>query len=136
MKGRPVGVEYLGSDARVVTLSVPLYYLDSADAKTLVEFVVNEKFRSGVGFDEPDSRAGSSIQVNIHPNPARDRVTVEYRIQSRGRVTIELAQSPAGFFSPWTKATSLREIMKYASLLVIYPRGIFCDCPFRCTSIR
>ena len=37
MKGKPVGIEYPGDDYKVILLSVPLYYLDSAEAKTLVD---------------------------------------------------------------------------------------------------
>jgi hypothetical protein len=38
-----VGIEYMGDDHKTVWLSFPLYYLDTADARKLVRYVINSQ---------------------------------------------------------------------------------------------
>ena len=44
MKGMPVGVEYLGQDFKSVTLSFPLYYMKQDQAKSLMTYILTNKF--------------------------------------------------------------------------------------------
>jgi hypothetical protein len=90
MKGKPVGVEYLGDDYKVIVLSIPLYYLDSLDAKNLAELVINEKFRSHVGIGPEVIKKNPVDNIRIHPNPCHDQATVTYQIYGKSLVTIEL----------------------------------------------
>jgi len=90
MKGKPVGTEYLGDDYKVIVLSVPLYYLDSLDAKNLAELVVNEKFRSHVGIRADGNEIKNASDIRSHPNPCHDLATVTYKISRRSKVDIEL----------------------------------------------
>jgi hypothetical protein len=93
MKGKPVGIEYLGDDYKVILLSVPLYYLDSAEAKTLVELVVNEKFRSNVGIRVKGNGKKPACSIQSYPNPCNDQVTITYQVDRKSAVTIELVSA-------------------------------------------
>jgi hypothetical protein len=88
MKNRPVGIEYLGDDYKLILLSVPLFYLDSIEAKYLVELVVNDKFRSTV--DVREQEAGGDGITGIYPNPARGTATIGYQIAKRSLVSAEV----------------------------------------------
>jgi hypothetical protein len=90
MKGKPVGIEYLGTDFKVIILSVPLYYLDSADAKKLVETVANDKFKTPAGIDNVVVPSGEKTFIKSHPNPSTGQATVTYYLPHRSDATVEL----------------------------------------------
>lgn len=89
MKDKPVGIEYIGNDYKVILLSVPLFFLDSLQAKNLVEMVVNEKFKPSVGINEINPRENSTV-IKCLPNPCRDQSSVIYRTEKKSSVTIEI----------------------------------------------
>ncbi len=92
MKNKPVGIEYLGNDFKVIILSVPVYYLDSADARKLVELVVREKFKNTVGITEKSGDTPYRI-LSVSPNPANHLASVSYMIDGRSEVVAELINS-------------------------------------------
>ncbi|MFH1159969.1 MAG: T9SS type A sorting domain-containing protein [bacterium] len=90
MKNKPIGIEYLGDDFKVIVLSVPVYYLDTLDAKTLLEFVVNEKFKSSTGIGDTPRRRSLVTRLTSQPNPCREETTVNYRLSAETPVTLDL----------------------------------------------
>jgi hypothetical protein len=90
MKGKPVGIEYLGDDFKVIILSVPLYYLDSLDAKKLVELVANEKFKSDVGIQNDFPSGISSLYLKAFPNPADGKTTVQFYLPEKSQVHLSV----------------------------------------------
>jgi len=74
---KPVGVENLGPEKNVVTLSFPLYYIKADQAKVFVHQVMADKFHENyTGIDEANNAKNSGI--NIYPNPVNDQVTVTF----------------------------------------------------------
>ena len=52
MQGKTVGLEYMGGANKTIMLSFPLWYLDTADARGLMKYVVTEKFNYPIGIEE------------------------------------------------------------------------------------
>jgi len=90
MKGKPVGLEYLGNDFKVIILSVPLYYLDCDDAKTLIELIVKEKFKTPVGIGDQNSGKASACSIQNYPNPCNSETVIKYTLTYPSDVRIEL----------------------------------------------
>ena len=87
MKGRPVGIEYKGTDYSTIMLSFPLYYLDTADAKSFLKYVMKEKFSHPT--DINDHRlSGHSDMLYNYPNPFTDRTTVSFHLEQATHVNL------------------------------------------------
>ena len=70
LKGKPVGVEYLGSDFKTITLSFPLYYKNKESAKELLEFIMVNKFNEVLPVtDEIQAIPNSFALEQNYPNP-------------------------------------------------------------------
>jgi hypothetical protein len=72
MHGLPVGVEYIGNDNKVVSLSFPLYYMNFNEAKILIDEVLHNKFDEIIGISE--NKASSNMVV--YPNPANNTIFI------------------------------------------------------------
>jgi hypothetical protein len=88
MKGRPVGLEYMGSDFKSILLSFPLYYLDTSDAREFLHYVVNRKFLRTVGVEQPAVAAIPGMKV--FPNPVKESCKITFTTSKPGHVTIKL----------------------------------------------
>ncbi|MCX6152337.1 MAG: M20/M25/M40 family metallo-hydrolase [Ignavibacteriales bacterium] len=91
MKGMPVGVEYLGNDYKVITLSFPLYYMKQEQAKELVQNIMLNKFNETT---EVESKEENIIPAEYflyqnYPNPFNPATKIEYSVPSsvRGEMT-------------------------------------------------
>ncbi|RJP72966.1 MAG: M20/M25/M40 family metallo-hydrolase [Ignavibacteriales bacterium] len=82
MKGKPVGVEYIGSDYKAITLSFPLYYMDSDQAKTFLNYVLTNKFNELTDVeDKNDEKVPQQFYLSQnYPNPFNPTTTIEYTI--------------------------------------------------------
>jgi hypothetical protein len=82
LKGQPVGVEYIGNDYKAITLSFPLYYMDSEQAKTFLDYVLTNKFNEPTGVeDNSDEKAPQHFYLSQnYPNPFNPTTTIEYNI--------------------------------------------------------
>jgi hypothetical protein len=70
LKGKPVGVEYLGSDFKTITLSFPLYYKNKESAKELLEFILVNKFNEVLPVeDEIHTVPNLYVLEQNYPNP-------------------------------------------------------------------
>lgn len=90
MKGKPVGIEYLGDDFKVIVLSVPLYYMDSLDAKTLADLVLFQKFISHVGTEENNQPVTKLLNLRNFPNPFQETSTLEFFLSEGGQVHLSV----------------------------------------------
>lgn len=88
MNGKPVGIEYLGDDFKLIVTSVPLYYMDSLEAKSLADLVINRKFISHVGIEDQKHPENKSLLLRSFPNPFQDKTTISFYLAERGPVRL------------------------------------------------
>lgn len=92
LKGKPVGMEYIGNDYRTILLSFPLFCMDTLDAKLFITEVLKNKFTHPVGFrDSPTEE--NFTDVKVFPNPSKDWVTVEFSVRRPEVMEITLYNS-------------------------------------------
>lgn len=91
LKGKPVGVEYTGTDYNTVTLSFPLYYMNLAEAKQLAEFIMTDKFEEVMTVEKDNNFLPStySLQQN-YPNPFNPSTIIEYQIKELADVELKV----------------------------------------------
>ncbi|MBT8381660.1 MAG: M20/M25/M40 family metallo-hydrolase [Ignavibacteriaceae bacterium] len=89
LKGEPVGVEFIGTHFRTVTISYPLYYMNQISAKELIEFILTNRF------DEVMPVEGEEIQLPVEysleqnfPNPFNPTTTIRYSLPDDGYVKL------------------------------------------------
>ena len=92
MKDDPVGVEYIGDDYKVVTLSFPLYYMQFDQAKTLMENILTEKFSEVVSLkDEKQSITPKEFVLEQnYPNPFNPSTKIKFALSKAEVVKIEI----------------------------------------------
>jgi hypothetical protein len=86
MQDKPVGLEYMGDDFRTILLGFPLYYIDTADAKALMKYVMTHKFTHPTAvpplFKEP------GLQLKAFPNPFNSELNVT--VSNTGQAEVSL----------------------------------------------
>ncbi|MBU1297657.1 MAG: T9SS type A sorting domain-containing protein, partial [Bacteroidetes bacterium] len=91
MKGKPVGIEYLGTDFKVVTLSFPLYFMKFNEAKTLVNYILTIKFNEITNIvDLPFSLPNEFALYQNYPNPFNPVTTIAFSLPVDKNVTLSL----------------------------------------------
>ena len=92
LKGRPVGVEYIGADYKSVVLSFPIYYMNLDQAKAWIENVLNNKFNEVTNLDEGQKISvvkGFELMQN-YPNPFNPSTRIQYQVSSNSHVTLKI----------------------------------------------
>jgi len=99
MKHRPVGLEYLGEDHKSILLSFPLYYLDTADAREFMQFIMREKFMHPVGINPLTS--SDPFAFHVFPNPVKEVCNVSFTLDKPGRVRLTLVSMSGQTLAVW-----------------------------------
>jgi hypothetical protein len=89
MQDKAVGIEYMGNDFKTILLSFPLYYLDTADARNLMKYVMTEKFTHPVGIAPPEATEKNLELVN-YPNPFSCETTLAFSLIQSSDVTLTI----------------------------------------------
>jgi hypothetical protein len=91
MKGEPVGIEYIGEDYKVVTLTFPLYFMEEKRSKELLEYII------GVKFSEPMTIAGATTEIpesfalyQNYPNPFNPTTMINYQLSMNNDVELSI----------------------------------------------
>lgn len=83
MYKKPVGIEYLGNDYKLLILSFPLYFMEEKSANILLQKILNEHFDETTIVNENISTVPNSINLaQNYPNPFNPITTIEYSIPS------------------------------------------------------
>jgi hypothetical protein len=92
LKGRPVGVEYIGADYKSVVLSFPIYYMNLDQAKVWIENVLYNKFNEVTNLDEEQktSVVKRFELIQNYPNPFNPTTTISFALTQKGYVKLSL----------------------------------------------
>ena len=99
MKNRPVGLEYMGNDHKSILLSFPLYYLDTADARGFMHYVVTEKFSYPLGVKHPIDP--DPLDLHLYPNPVQEVCNVDFNLPKPAPVRISVVSASGQVISVW-----------------------------------
>lgn len=81
MYKKPVGIEYLGNDYKVVVLSFPLYFIDKNSVHLLLQKILTEHFDEPTGINLQENILPSDLHLaQNYPNPFNPKTTIEFSI--------------------------------------------------------
>lgn len=91
MKGQPVGIEYLGSDFKMIVVSFPLYYMDFDAATELVRFALSNRLSEPMAVKEQGTSVPKSFEVlQNYPNPFNPVTAIRFSIPAHTFVTLKI----------------------------------------------
>jgi hypothetical protein len=91
LKGKSVGVEYIGTDYKTVTLSFPLYYMNISEAKDLIENIMTNKFEEVMPVAKNENLLPSEYSLSQnYPNPFNPNTKIKYSIPNSSFVIIKI----------------------------------------------
>jgi hypothetical protein len=91
LKGKPVGIEYLGEDHRSVVLTFPLYYMEEAQARALVQHVLLTKFSEPTAVEPvPGAMPSRYVLHQNYPNPFNPSTQIAFDLPENSRVSLKI----------------------------------------------
>ncbi|MEE9448640.1 MAG: M20/M25/M40 family metallo-hydrolase [Ignavibacteriaceae bacterium] len=91
LKGKPVGVEYIGTDYKAVTLSFPMYYMNLSGAKELTEYIMADKFEEVMPVEKDENVLPSEYSLSQnYPNPFNPSTRIKYSVPQKSNVVIKV----------------------------------------------
>jgi hypothetical protein len=79
----------MGSGFKTILLGFPLYYLDTADARQLMKYVMTEKFTHPVGIATTETTGKFPEFVN-YPNPFTYETTLAFSLDQSSDVNLTI----------------------------------------------
>jgi len=91
LKGEPVGVEYIGTDYKTITISFPLYYMNKEQAKSFIQYILLNKFDEVMPVYEDLVEVPSSYNLfQNYPNPFNPSTKIKYTIPEESFVKLAI----------------------------------------------
>jgi hypothetical protein len=91
MGGLPVGIEYLGSDFRMILLGFPLYNMQLDQARALISHILINKFSEMVTVESMEQEIPSEFKLfQNYPNPFNPRTTITFEIPETAPVSLKI----------------------------------------------
>ncbi len=93
MKHQPVGVEYIGSDYKAITISFPLYYMNEPQAKAFIETVLINKFDEVTGLESDNEFKVAPTEFVLeqnYPNPFNPSTKIRWQSPVGSHQTIKV----------------------------------------------
>ena len=92
MKDEPVGVEYIGEDYKVVTLSFPLYYMRYGQSKALMEYLLINKFNEVASIEQHKEQKlpEKFVLHQNYPNPFNPTTIINYELPITNEVELSI----------------------------------------------
>ena len=91
LKGRPVGVEHLISDFKTITFTFPLYYIQFPETKSLMEYIMTDKFNEVMSINTTQLDVPSEyLLIQNYPNPFNPVTTIKFSIPKEVQVNLSV----------------------------------------------
>jgi hypothetical protein len=89
MKGLPVGLEFTGSGHKAVVLAFPLYFLNQAQASSVMKYVLLDRFSEVLKVTEDDKAIPKEFLLKQnYPNPFNPTTTFLFELSAAGPVRL------------------------------------------------
>ncbi len=90
MKGLPIGYEYMGNDYKLIVLGFPLWYMYFDQAKTFMNYVMENVFNESIYVPEVNANIGSNVLFPCYPNPFSTTTTIRYYLSESDKVNLAI----------------------------------------------